>query len=125
MDGSARLCGAPAVHARGSFLRDAIGSGAGLERFRQIVETQGGDARIVDDDLRLPHVAARQQRRRGLFPAMTHSVVSFRQESAERTADRIRSQPWDRAYTFLKHEEDGGLGPQMALRLKGILETGL
>ena len=40
-------------------VRDAIGSGAGLERFRQIVETQGGDARIVDDYLRLPHVAAR------------------------------------------------------------------
>jgi uncharacterized protein YecE (DUF72 family) len=36
-------------------------------------------------------------------------------------ADRIRSQPWERAYTFLKHEEDGGLGPQMALKLKGIL----
>ena len=34
----------------------AIESGAGLERFRQIVETQGGDARVVDDYSRLPHV---------------------------------------------------------------------
>ena len=36
-------------------------------------------------------------------------------------AERIRSQPWERAYTFLKHEEDGGLGPQMAMQLKAIL----
>jgi pyrimidine-nucleoside phosphorylase len=34
----------------------AIDTGAGLERFRQIVETQGGDPRIVDDYSRLPHV---------------------------------------------------------------------
>ena len=40
-------------------VRDAIGSGAGLERFRQIVETQGGDPRIVDEYDRLPHVADR------------------------------------------------------------------
>jgi pyrimidine-nucleoside phosphorylase len=37
----------------------AIASGAGLERFRRIVETQGGDPRIVDDYNRLPHVATR------------------------------------------------------------------
>ena len=37
--------------------RDAIASGAGLERFRQIIEIQGGDPRVVDDLGRLPHVA--------------------------------------------------------------------
>jgi len=36
-------------------VRSAIASGAGLERFRQIVEIQGGDPRIVDDYQRLPH----------------------------------------------------------------------
>jgi len=35
-------------------VRRAIGSGAGLERFRQIIEHQGGDPRVVDDDRRLP-----------------------------------------------------------------------
>ena len=35
-------------------VRDAIASGAGLDRFRRIVETQGGDPRIVDDYHRLP-----------------------------------------------------------------------
>src|SRR5262249_7061789 len=34
--------------------RDAIRSGAGLERFRRIVEQQGGDPRVVDDGMRLP-----------------------------------------------------------------------
>ena len=35
-------------------VRGAIASGAGLERFRQIIEHQGGDPRVVDDDRRLP-----------------------------------------------------------------------
>ena len=39
--------------------RDAIASGAGLERFRQIIEAQAGDPRVVDDYSRLPHVAER------------------------------------------------------------------
>src|SRR5262249_41116866 len=39
--------------------RGAIQSGAGLERFRQIVEAQGGDPKVVDDPPRLPHVADR------------------------------------------------------------------
>jgi thymidine phosphorylase len=40
-------------------VRRAIASGAGLERFRQIIEVQGGDPRVVDDYQRLPHVADR------------------------------------------------------------------
>jgi pyrimidine-nucleoside phosphorylase len=37
-------------------VRSAIASGAGLERFRQIIEIQGGDPKVVDDYRRLPHV---------------------------------------------------------------------
>jgi thymidine phosphorylase len=40
-------------------LRDAIASGAGLDRFRQIIEVQGGDPAVVDDYSRLPHVTNR------------------------------------------------------------------
>src|SRR3989442_12774984 len=40
-------------------VRGAIASGAGLDRFRRIIETQGGDPRVVDDYERLPHVADR------------------------------------------------------------------
>jgi pyrimidine-nucleoside phosphorylase len=41
--------------------RAAIQSGAGLERFRQIIEVQGGDPRVVDDVSRLPHVGTSHQ----------------------------------------------------------------
>jgi pyrimidine-nucleoside phosphorylase len=39
--------------------KNAIASGAGLERFGQIIEVQGGDPRVIDDPSRLPHVDAR------------------------------------------------------------------
>jgi thymidine phosphorylase len=39
--------------------RQALASGAGLDRFRQIIETQGGDPRVVDDDSRLPSAPER------------------------------------------------------------------
>jgi pyrimidine-nucleoside phosphorylase len=35
-------------------VRGAIASGAGLERFRRIIEAQGGDPKVVDDYARLP-----------------------------------------------------------------------
>ena len=35
-------------------VRGAIASGAGLDRFRRIIEAQGGDPRVVDDYSRLP-----------------------------------------------------------------------
>jgi thymidine phosphorylase len=35
-------------------IREAIASGAGLERFRRIIEQQGGDPNVVDDYGRLP-----------------------------------------------------------------------
>jgi len=35
-------------------VREAIRSGAGLERFRRIIEAQGGDPKVVDDYARLP-----------------------------------------------------------------------
>jgi pyrimidine-nucleoside phosphorylase len=39
--------------------RGAIASGAGLERFQRIIETQGGDPRVVDDPGRLPKAPQR------------------------------------------------------------------
>ena len=40
-------------------IRDAIRSGSGLEKFRAIVEHQGGDPRVVDDYRRLPAASDR------------------------------------------------------------------
>lgn len=62
-----------------------------------------------------------------LVPTASWGYLRLRSEAyddgqLQAWADRIRSQPWERAYTFLKHEEDGGLGPQMALKLKRILD---
>jgi pyrimidine-nucleoside phosphorylase len=47
------------VAAAGQQVRRAIASGAGLDRFRQIIEVQGGDPKVVDDYRRMPHVAER------------------------------------------------------------------
>jgi pyrimidine-nucleoside phosphorylase len=46
-------------------VRAAIGSGDGLERFRRIVENQGGDGRFVDDCSRLPSAPGRHFVRAG------------------------------------------------------------
>jgi pyrimidine-nucleoside phosphorylase len=50
---------APDLPAATRQVQAAIASGAGLERFRRIIEHQGGDPRVVDDSARLPHVADR------------------------------------------------------------------
>jgi pyrimidine-nucleoside phosphorylase len=39
--------------------RESIASGAGLERFRRVIEQQGGDPRVIDDYDRLPKAPAR------------------------------------------------------------------
>lgn len=39
----------------------------------------------------------------------------------DRWAGQIRAQPWERAFTFFKHEEDGGRGPLIALDMKRVL----
>jgi pyrimidine-nucleoside phosphorylase len=44
----------------GTRVRRALSSGAGLEKFRQIVEAQGGDAAVVDDYGRLPAAGRRE-----------------------------------------------------------------
>jgi pyrimidine-nucleoside phosphorylase len=40
-------------------IRRAIASGAGVEKFRQIIEHQGGDPRVIDDYARLPQAPDR------------------------------------------------------------------
>jgi pyrimidine-nucleoside phosphorylase len=45
---------APDVAAGERRVREALASGAGLDRLRRLIERQGGDARVVDDVSRLP-----------------------------------------------------------------------
>jgi pyrimidine-nucleoside phosphorylase len=59
-------------------VRRAIASGAGLDRFRQIIETQGGDPKIVDDHGRLPRVSDRwtvSASRSGFVTALNAELV--------------------------------------------------
>jgi pyrimidine-nucleoside phosphorylase len=42
-----------------SLARRALTSGEALEKFRQIIERQGGDPRVIDDESRLPVAASR------------------------------------------------------------------
>jgi len=50
---------APDLTAATLQVQRAIASGAGLDRFRRIIEGQGGDPGVVDDYQRMPHVADR------------------------------------------------------------------
>ena len=55
-----RLAGAvPSVEAGAARAREALDSGAALERFRQLVARQGGDPAVVEDRRRLPQAANR------------------------------------------------------------------
>ena len=49
----------PSLDQAESRVRAALVSGAGLEKFRQIIECQGGDPRVIDDYTRLPAAAGR------------------------------------------------------------------
>ncbi len=53
-------------------VRDAIASGAGLERFRRIIEHQGGDPRVVDDYGRMPSAPGRH-----VIPAPRGGFVTY------------------------------------------------
>ena len=52
---------APTDEAAEDQVRRALSSGAGLEKFRAIIEAQGGDPRVVDDYGRLPAPAHREE----------------------------------------------------------------
>jgi pyrimidine-nucleoside phosphorylase len=59
-------------------VRETIASGSGLERFRQIIETQGGDPKVVDDYARLPNVRNRHTvtaPRRGFISTIDAGLV--------------------------------------------------
>jgi uncharacterized protein YecE (DUF72 family) len=44
--------------------------------------------------------------------------TNYSDQDLDGWAGRITSQPWTRAFAFFKHEEDGGLGPQIALKMR-------
>jgi uncharacterized protein YecE (DUF72 family) len=42
-----------------------------------------------------------------------------------RWLERILAQKWERAFVYFKHEEDNAQGPEMAVRFRGLADSGL
>jgi len=73
--------------------RGSIASGAGLERFRQIIENQGGDPRVVDDDERLPSAPNRhvvKAPRAGYVAALDAALVGRASVALGAGRDRVQ-----------------------------------
>lgn len=63
-----------------------------------------------------------------LIPTATWGYVRLRRSEYNRTdltiwKERIQSQPWDHAYVFFKHE-DQGMGPKLAAEFLGLADQG-
>ena len=89
--------------------RGAIRSGAGLERFRQIIETQGGDPRVIDDDTRLPHVGDRHliaADRRGYLSRLDAERIGRASVALGAGRDRVED-PVDPAVGIMIHAKPG------------------
>jgi len=88
---------------------DAIASGAGLDRFRRIVETQGGDPHIVDDYSRLPGVDTREMvtaERAGVVTDMNAELVGRASVVLGAGRDRVED-PVDHAVGIIVRAKPG------------------
>ena len=89
--------------------RDAIASGAGLQRLQQIIEAQGGDPRVVDDYTRLPSVPGRylvKATRGGFISAVDAELVGRASVSLGAGRDRVED-PVDFAVGIIVHAKPG------------------
>jgi len=90
-------------------VRNAIASGAGLERFRQIIEAQGGDPKVVDDYKRLPRVDNRHRvtaSRAGFVTALDAELVGRASVALGAGRDRVED-PVDPAVGILVTAKPG------------------
>ncbi len=73
-------------------VRGALSSGEGLDRFRRIVENQGGDPRVVDEPSRLPAAPLRHQvraQRTGVLVAMDARLIGRASSALGAGRDRV------------------------------------
>src|SRR5213076_2092836 len=90
-------------------VRKAIASGAALDRFRRIIEGQGGDPRVVDDYSRLPHVADRHvvaAPRGGFVARLDAELVGRASVALGAGRDRVED-PVDPAVGVIVHAKPG------------------
>ena len=91
-------------------MRAAIASGAGVEKFREIIAWQGGDPRVVDDYRRLPRRAA----------------APHRAASARAIVDRVDAEPVGRAAMVLgagRERVDATIDPGVGAMLRPCRAT--
>ena len=89
--------------------QDAIDSGAALEKFRRIIEAQGGDPRVVDDVSRLPHVKQRhlvQATRSGYLARMDAELIGRASVVLGAGRDRVEDAV-DPAVGIMVHKKPG------------------
>ena len=89
--------------------RRAIASGAALEKFRRIIEAQGGDPRVVDDCGRLPAVAGRhlvRADRAGYVTRLDAELVGRASVALGAGRDRAED-PVDPAVGLIVHAKPG------------------
>ncbi len=86
------LCGADARQAR-SRLEAALADGSALRRFAEVIEAQGGDARVADDPARLPQPRCRREvcaSRSGVLTALDAGEIGL--SAVELGAGRARKE---------------------------------
>jgi pyrimidine-nucleoside phosphorylase len=82
----------PTLEAAEARVRAALGSGAGVERFRQIIACQGGDPRVIDDYTRLPAASRRwiaRAPRRGYLQSLDAELVGHASNAVGAGRDRL------------------------------------
>ena len=52
---------------------------------------------------------------------ITKSATEYGEDELRAWAARVRAEPWQEAYVFLKHDEESAAGPDAAVRLAGIV----
>jgi pyrimidine-nucleoside phosphorylase len=90
-------------------VRGAIASGAGLDRFRRIIEAQGGDPRVVDDYSRLPQAPERHvlgASRGGYVSRLDAELVGRASVALGAGRDRV-DDPVDPAVGIIVHAKPG------------------
>ncbi len=86
------LCGVDARQAR-SRLEAALADGSALRRFAEVIEAQGGDARVADDPARLPQPRCRREvraSRSGVLTALDAGEIGL--SAVELGAGRARKE---------------------------------
>jgi pyrimidine-nucleoside phosphorylase len=106
---------APDLTAAEGAVRRALGSGAGLEAFRRVIEHQGGDPSVIDDYSRLPSAADEHR----VIARTSGAVCEMHAELVGRAAVSLGA-----GRATLEDEVDHGVGITVAAPLGATVARG-